>query len=63
MIALLLALSGSPITDLAAILECGTAEVPAAVCCKHVEAARKTANAEARKILDRWLKRNCREQR
>ena len=60
--ALALVLAPAPIAELGTILQCGSADVPTEVCCKYVEAARKTADADARKILDRWLKKNCRKE-
>jgi hypothetical protein len=58
--AILIALTTTPmpLAELV-ILNCGS-DVPALVCCPHVENARKTVDPEARKILDRWIKRNCR---
>jgi hypothetical protein len=60
MMAVLIALTATPLAELAIILNCGSGDIPAFICCPYVEDARKTVDPEARKILDRWINRNCR---
>jgi hypothetical protein len=56
---LTLAVTASPITDLATILFCGTAEEPTPICCQAAREARKQTDKQGRAIIDRYVAKNC----
>jgi hypothetical protein len=58
-----LVVTSPDIAELGKVIQCGTGELPAAVCCPYIEEARKTADAEARKVLEYWINRNCRRKK
>ena len=59
---LLAAVVGAPaqdLDDLGLILQCGTAEVSTRACCRAAWQARRTADPDAKEILNGYLRRNC----
>jgi hypothetical protein len=52
-------LTAQDLVELRTILQCGTADVPTRVCCRAAEDARRTAEPNAREILNAYLRRNC----
>jgi len=56
---LTLAVTASPITDLATILFCGTADEPTPICCQAAREARKRTDKQGRAIIDKYVAKNC----
>jgi len=59
MILLTLALTASPVTELATILFCGTTDQPTPICCQAAREVRKQTDKRGRAIIDRYLAKNC----
>jgi hypothetical protein len=59
MILLTLALTASPLTELATILFCGTTDQPTPICCQAAREVRKQTDKKGRAIIDRYLAKNC----
>jgi hypothetical protein len=59
MILLTLALTASPVTELATILFCGTTDQPTPICCQAAREVRNQTDKRGRAIIDRYLAKNC----
>jgi hypothetical protein len=59
MILLTLALTASPVTELATILFCGTTDQPTAICCQAAREVRKQTDKQGHAIIDKYLAKNC----
>ena len=59
MLLLTLALTASPVTELATILFCGTTDQPTPICCQAAPEVRKQTDKRGRAIIDRYLAKNC----
>src|SRR5439155_14180008 len=56
---LMLAVTASPVNELATILFCGTTDQPTPICCQAARDARNQMDKRGRAIIDRYLARNC----
>jgi len=56
---LMLAVTASPVSELATILFCGTTDQPTPICCQAARDARNQTDKRGRAIIDRYLARNC----
>lgn len=56
---LMLAVTASPVNELATILFCGTTDQPTPICCQAARDVRNQTDKRGRAIIDRYLARNC----